>query len=252
MSFEAHIFQGAANSAPKLLLNEFRFLYVHLQNMAIMAMALNASRVLKFVADEIEDAEFVESSRICIDLPIMVQEICLPGRATRQHFLQWDPRVFRPGSIWCTVSFRPDGKVTDNQFYLFVAVVFFVDNRIRKGGGGRLGRPPAAPAVKQPPGPAPVLRTAARRRSPQPCGASTPRPPRRCHGPGPALAPAAFAVKLRPWAGARAPPPHCGPVGHRAAPPPRRPCRTGATARLRRLAGGRPPLPPPSSCEINP
>ena len=59
------------------------------------------------VADNIEDPEFAEDLRIYFNLPIMVPEILLPGRVTRQHFLQWHPRVFMPGSIWRTVSFLP-------------------------------------------------------------------------------------------------------------------------------------------------
>ena len=98
-----------------------------------MAIATDASRVLQFVADNIEDPEFAEDLRIYFNLPIMVPEILLPGRVTRQHFLQWHPRVFMPGSIWRTVSFLPDGKITDYEYYLFVAVVFFVENRMREG-----------------------------------------------------------------------------------------------------------------------
>jgi hypothetical protein len=63
----------------------------------------------------------------------MVPEIILPDFVSPQLFLQWDPRVFWPGSIWRTVSFLTDGKITDNENYLFVAVVFSVDNRMRKG-----------------------------------------------------------------------------------------------------------------------
>jgi hypothetical protein len=65
----------------------------------------------------------------------MVPEIRLPRHhgVTRQHFLQWHPRVFRPGSIWSTVSFLPDGKITDNEIYLFVAVLFSVDNKMLAG-----------------------------------------------------------------------------------------------------------------------
>jgi hypothetical protein len=63
-----------------------------------MAIATDASRVLQFVADNIEDPEFAEDLRIYLDLPIMVPEILLPGRVTRQHFLSWHPRVFMPGS----------------------------------------------------------------------------------------------------------------------------------------------------------
>ncbi len=64
-----------------------------------MAIATDASRVLQFVADIIEDPEFAEDLRIYYNLPRMVPEILLPGRVTRQHFLQWHPRAFRPGSI---------------------------------------------------------------------------------------------------------------------------------------------------------
>ena len=98
-----------------------------------MAIATHASRVLQFVADEVEDPDFAENLRIYFNLPKMVPEIILPDCVSRHHFLQWDPRVFMPGSIWCTVSFLPDGEITDNEYYLFVAVVFSVDNRMREG-----------------------------------------------------------------------------------------------------------------------
>ena len=98
-----------------------------------MAMASNASRVLQFVADEIEDPDFAENLRIYFKLPKMVPEMILPDCVSRHHFLQWDPRVFRQGSIWRTVSFRPGRKIYRSKIYLFVAVVFFVDNRMREG-----------------------------------------------------------------------------------------------------------------------
>ncbi len=98
-----------------------------------MALATHASRVLQFVSDEVEDEVFAENLRIYFNLPKMVPEIILPDCVSRQLFLQWDPQVFWPGSIWRTVSFLPDGKMTDNEHYLFVAVVFSVDNRMREG-----------------------------------------------------------------------------------------------------------------------
>ena len=98
-------------------------------------MASHASRVLQFVADEIEDPDFAENLRIYFNLPKMVQEITLSDRVSRHHFLQWDPRVFSPGqgSILRTVSFRQGRKNYRSKIYLFVSVVFFIDNRMREG-----------------------------------------------------------------------------------------------------------------------
>ena len=98
-----------------------------------MALWTHASRVLANVANdtEIQDPDFVENLRIYLNLPKMVPEIILPDCVTRQHFLQWDPRVFCPGSIWRTVSFL--GKITDYEHFLFVAVVFSVDKRMQEG-----------------------------------------------------------------------------------------------------------------------
>jgi hypothetical protein len=64
----------------------------------------------------------------------MVPEILLPKNVVnRQHFLQWHPRVFQRGNVWNTVSFLPDGNITANEIYLFVAVLFFVDTKMRDG-----------------------------------------------------------------------------------------------------------------------
>ena len=38
-----------------------------------------------------------------------------------------------PGPIWQSVSFPPDRDITDTEFYLFVAVLFFVDKNLRDG-----------------------------------------------------------------------------------------------------------------------
>ncbi len=64
-----------------------------------MAMATDASRVLQFVVDELEDPDFAENLRISFNLPKIVPEIILPDCVSRHYFLQWDPRVFRPESI---------------------------------------------------------------------------------------------------------------------------------------------------------
>jgi hypothetical protein len=97
-------------------------------------MATHASRVLQFVADEAEDPDFAENLQIYFSLPKKVPEIIiLPDCVSRHHFLQWDPRVFMQGSILRTVSFLPDGKITYNECYLFVAVVFLLENRMREG-----------------------------------------------------------------------------------------------------------------------
>ena len=99
-----------------------------------MAMATNGSRLLQFAADEIESDEFVEDLRRYLVLPRMVPEILLPKNVVnRQHFLQWHPRVFQRGNVWRTVSFLPDGKITDYEHFLFVAVVFSVDKRMQEG-----------------------------------------------------------------------------------------------------------------------
>ena len=99
-----------------------------------MTRSTNGSRVLYFAAFNIRSDEFVEDLRMYLDLPSMVPEIRLPrGAVTRQHFLQWHPRVFARGDVWNTISFLPDGNITANEIYLFVAVLFFVDNKMRIG-----------------------------------------------------------------------------------------------------------------------
>ena len=90
-----------------------------------MARSTNGSRVLYFAAFNIRSDAFVEDLRMYLDLPSMVPEIRLPrGAVTPQHFLQWHPRVFARGDVWNTVSFLPDGNITDYKIYLFVAVLF--------------------------------------------------------------------------------------------------------------------------------
>ena len=99
-----------------------------------MAMSTNGSRLLQFAADEIESDEFVEDLRRYLALPRMVPEILLPENVVnRQHFLQWHPRVFERGNVWNTGSFLLDGNITANEIYLFVAVLFSVDNKMRDG-----------------------------------------------------------------------------------------------------------------------
>ena len=53
-------------------------------------------------------------------------------RITRKHFLEWDPKVFLPGQIWNSVSFPPNLEIEDNSIYLFVAVLFYVDKKLRE------------------------------------------------------------------------------------------------------------------------
>jgi len=53
-------------------------------------------------------------------------------RVTRAHFLDWDPRVFTKGNIWNSVSFPPGRDITDNESFMFVAVLFFVDKNLRR------------------------------------------------------------------------------------------------------------------------
>ncbi len=52
---------------------------MHTPNFFEIVMSSHASRVLKFVAEECEDTEFVESMRNILGLPKMVPEIRLPG-----------------------------------------------------------------------------------------------------------------------------------------------------------------------------
>lgn len=100
-----------------------------------MAMPSIESRILASIADVIqeEDAqEVVESVRIFLDLPKMVPEKRLTStHVSRQHFLQWDPQVFVPGKIWDTVTFPQD--ITNSKIYLFTAVLFSRDDRMRVG-----------------------------------------------------------------------------------------------------------------------
>ncbi len=78
-----------------------------------MAIATDASRVLQFVADNIEDPEFAEDLRIYFNLPIMVPKILLPGRVTRQHFSQWHPHQFREYS--CREGRSSSGRRSRNM-----------------------------------------------------------------------------------------------------------------------------------------
>jgi hypothetical protein len=98
-----------------------------------MAMPSNQSRILTIVAAAIQNADTVEAVRDLLNLQKMVPEIRLTAaRVTKEHFLQWDPRVFMSGNIWHTVSFS-GADITNSDIYLFVAVVFLVDNKMREG-----------------------------------------------------------------------------------------------------------------------
>jgi hypothetical protein len=104
-----------------------------------MAMSCIKSRILQGIIDGIEGdtvseehEEMLEQIRRTLDLPRMVPEIALTSdRVTPEHFLQWDPRVFLPGTIWNTVFPPLDRAVTESGIYLFVAVLFSVDNKMR-------------------------------------------------------------------------------------------------------------------------
>ena len=72
--------------------------------------------------------------RRMLGVPKMVPEIRLSSTCvSRAHFLQWDPQIFVPGPIWATVSFPSDRDITDSDIFLFTAVLFFVDNKMRHG-----------------------------------------------------------------------------------------------------------------------
>lgn len=107
-----------------------------------MARSCIESRILQGIIEAIdrdpvsaELEEKLEHIRRIVDLPPMVPELVLTSdRITPHHFLQWDPRVFRSDPIWNSVSFPPGQDLTVSGLpYLFVAVVFFVDNRMRVG-----------------------------------------------------------------------------------------------------------------------
>jgi hypothetical protein len=106
-----------------------------------MAMSCIKSRILQGIIDRIEGhpvseelEEMLERIRRILDLPRMVPEIALTSdRVTPEHFLQWDPQVFLPGPIWNSVLFPPGRAVTESEIYLFVAVIFFVNNKMRDG-----------------------------------------------------------------------------------------------------------------------
>ena len=96
--------------------------------------ARDRARALQAVADVVQDEKLVESIRSFLNLPAKVPDVSLTNeRVTREHFLQWDPQVFMPGSVWRTVSFPPQQDITDSDIFLFVAVVFFVDKKMRDG-----------------------------------------------------------------------------------------------------------------------
>ena len=46
--------------------------------------------------------------RIVPEAPLSSTRVCC------QHFVQWDPQVFMQGLIWQSVSFPPDGDITDS------------------------------------------------------------------------------------------------------------------------------------------
>lgn len=106
-----------------------------------MAMSCIESRIMQGLIDRIDGhpvsdelEEKLEHIRRILDLPRMVPDISLPSDSvTTKHFLQWDPQVFFPGPIWNSVSFPPGRAVTESGIYLFVAVMFFVDNKMRAG-----------------------------------------------------------------------------------------------------------------------
>ena len=107
-----------------------------------MAMSCIKSRILQGIIEGIECdpvppelEELLEHIRRVVNLPPRVPELVLTSdRIAPHHFLQWDPRVFRSGPIWNSVSFPPGQDLTESGLpYLFVAVVFFVDNRMRVG-----------------------------------------------------------------------------------------------------------------------
>jgi hypothetical protein len=103
-------------------------------NFAAEMSACDRARALQAVADVVQDEKLVESIRSFLNLPAKVPDVSLTNeRVTREHFLQWDPQVFMPGSIWRTVSFPPQQDITDSDIFLFVAVVFFVDKKMRDG-----------------------------------------------------------------------------------------------------------------------
>ena len=114
----------------------------HFGDVQTMARSCIKSRILQGIIDGIERdpvseelEETLERIRRMLDLPPRVPEITLTSaRITPQTFLHWDPRVFRSDPIWSSVSFPPDQDLTaSGMLYLFVAVVFFVDNRMRAG-----------------------------------------------------------------------------------------------------------------------
>jgi hypothetical protein len=104
-----------------------------------MAVSCIKSRVLQGKIEAINGAPVseeleatLERNLRMLDLPRMVPEVELASdRTTPQHFLQWDPRVFVLGPIWNSVSFPPGRAVTESGLYLFVIVLFFVDNKMR-------------------------------------------------------------------------------------------------------------------------
>jgi len=97
-------------------------------------------RLQKLMAtvDHLDTRELLKDTIFMIEMyrrrPRIVPEARLSStRVCRQHFLQWDPQIFMPGPIWHSVSFPSDRDITDNEIYLFVAVLFFVDKDLRDG-----------------------------------------------------------------------------------------------------------------------
>ena len=88
--------------------------------------------------DDLDTRELLEDTIALIEMnrrrPRIVQEVRLSStRVCLQHFIQWDPQLFMPGPIWQSVSFPTDRDITDNEIYLCVAVLFFVDKNLRDG-----------------------------------------------------------------------------------------------------------------------
>ncbi len=106
-----------------------------------MVVSCIKSRILQGIIEAIDGAPVseelearLERIRRMLHLPKMVPEVVLDSdRITPQHLLQWDPRVFVLGPIWNSVSFPPGRAVTKSRLYLFVAVLFSVDNQMRDG-----------------------------------------------------------------------------------------------------------------------
>ena len=68
---------------------------------------------------------------LLLSRPCHALEVFMPGRI-------W--KVFMPGRIWNSVLFPPDHDITDSSIYLFVAVLFYVDQTFEGWGASRLER----------------------------------------------------------------------------------------------------------------